>query len=55
MANLRQFDPESVPRDGELIEMTLAGDEGAFAVLVERYQRKIFRMALAICSMSDSV
>jgi RNA polymerase sigma-70 factor (ECF subfamily) len=34
--------------DRELIDRTLAGDGGAFGILVERFQRKIFRVALAI-------
>ena len=41
-------DPEGLPSDGELIEQTLNGDGNAFAVLVERFQRKIFRVARAI-------
>ena len=38
----------SAPTDQELIERTLAGDGGAFAILVERFQRKIYRVAYAI-------
>jgi len=38
----------SEPTDRELIERTLAGDGGAFALLVERFQRKIYRVAYAI-------
>lgn len=37
-----------LPTDRELIEHTLAGDGNAFAMLVERYQRKIFRVARSI-------
>jgi len=44
---LTQF-TESAPSDRELIASTLGGDGAAFAVLVERFQRKIFRLALAI-------
>jgi len=44
---LTQF-TESAPSDRELIARTLGGDGAAFAVLVERFQRKIFRLALAI-------
>jgi RNA polymerase sigma-70 factor, ECF subfamily len=44
---LTQF-TESAPSDRELIARTLGGDGAAFAVLVERFQRKIFRVALAI-------
>lgn len=39
---------DDAPSDRELIERTLAGDGGAFAILVERFQRKIFRVAYAI-------
>lgn len=41
-------DVESLPSDQELIERTLAGDGYAFATIVERFQRKIFRTARAI-------
>lgn len=34
--------------DNELIEATLAGDRGAFAQLVDRYQIKIFNMAFRV-------
>lgn len=34
--------------DSALIERTLSGDEAAFASLIDRYQRKIYRVALAI-------
>jgi len=44
---LSQID-QSAPTDRELIERTLAGDGGAFAILVERFQRKIYRVAYAI-------
>jgi RNA polymerase sigma-70 factor, ECF subfamily len=44
---LTQF-TESAPSDRELIARTLGGDGAAFAVLVERFQRKLFRVALAI-------
>ncbi len=36
------------PTDRELIERTLAGDGSAYAVLVERFQRNIYRVAHAI-------
>ena len=39
---------ESVPADRDLIARTLAGDESAFAALIERFQRKIFRVAYAV-------
>lgn len=38
----------SVPTDSELIARTLGGDGGAFALLVDRFQRKIYRVAFAI-------
>lgn len=41
-------DPEGSASDAELIERTLCGDGNAFALLVERFQRKIFRVARAI-------
>ena len=34
--------------DNELVEATLAGDRGAFDELVERYQIKIFNLALRV-------
>ncbi len=39
---------ESVPTDGDLIARTLNGDESAFALIVQRFQRKIFRVAYAV-------
>ncbi|HYI10506.1 MAG TPA: sigma-70 family RNA polymerase sigma factor [Thermoanaerobaculia bacterium] len=36
------------PSDQQLIERTLDGDGYAYGVLVDRYQRKIFRVALAV-------
>ena len=39
---------EPVLSDQELISRTLAGDENAFAMIVERFQRQIFRTARAI-------
>ncbi|HVE69948.1 MAG TPA: sigma-70 family RNA polymerase sigma factor [Thermoanaerobaculia bacterium] len=41
-------DVESLPTDRELIDQTLAGDGNAFGMIVERFQRKIFRTARAI-------
>lgn len=38
----------TLPTDAELIQQTLSGDESGFAAIVERYQRKIFRVAFAI-------
>jgi len=44
----RLTDSNEPPTDRELIDRTLAGDSDAFAGLVERFQRKIFRVAFAI-------
>ena len=38
----------NAPTDRELISRTLGGDGGAFAQLVDRFQRKIYRVAYAI-------
>ena len=38
----------SDPSDRELIARTLGGDGGAFGILVDRFQRKIYRVAYAI-------
>jgi RNA polymerase sigma-70 factor, ECF subfamily len=38
----------SDPSDRELIARTLSGDGGAFGILVDRFQRKIYRVAYAI-------
>jgi len=47
MANLRLIESDE-PLDGELVRETLSGNHGAYAVIVERYQRRIFRVACAI-------
>jgi RNA polymerase sigma-70 factor (ECF subfamily) len=39
---------ESAPSDQELIARTLGGDGAAFGILVERFQKKIYRVAYAI-------
>lgn len=39
---------ESAPTDRELIARTLGGDGSAFGILVDRFQRKIYRVAYAI-------
>ena len=39
---------ESSPTDRELIARTLGGDGSAFGILVDRFQRKIYRVAHAI-------
>ncbi|HEX9161241.1 MAG TPA: sigma-70 family RNA polymerase sigma factor [Thermoanaerobaculia bacterium] len=48
MAVVRFGDVSDSPSDRELIDRTLAGDGSAFGVLVERFQRRIFRVAFAI-------
>lgn len=47
-ARFRLVEGQQGPSDLELIARTIEGDGGAFAVLVERHQRKIFRVAYAI-------
>jgi RNA polymerase sigma-70 factor (ECF subfamily) len=48
VATFRLPDTAQAPSDQELIDRTLAGDGGAFGILVERFQRKIYRVAYAI-------
>ncbi len=36
------------PTDRELIARTLGGDETAYALIIERFQRRLFRVAMAI-------
>jgi RNA polymerase sigma-70 factor (ECF subfamily) len=48
VAAFRLTDTANAPTDQELIDRTLAGDGGAYGILVERFQRKIFRVAYAI-------
>lgn len=36
------------PTDRELIARTLGGDEAAFGLIIERFQRRLFRVAMAI-------
>ncbi|HWS72761.1 MAG TPA: sigma-70 family RNA polymerase sigma factor [Thermoanaerobaculia bacterium] len=48
LANLYVMPNPEPPSDRDLIARTLGGDDAAFALLVERFQRKIFRVALAI-------
>ena len=56
--NVAVFRMPDPPADHELIERTLAGDGDAYAMLVERYQRTIYRIAFSIVrdeSEADSV
>jgi RNA polymerase sigma-70 factor (ECF subfamily) len=48
VAAFRIKDTQDPTSDRDLIARTLGGDGAAFAVLVTRYQRKIFRVAFAI-------
>lgn len=48
MVTFRLTDSSEPPSDRELIDRTLAGDDDAFAAIVERFQRRIFRVAFAI-------
>jgi RNA polymerase sigma-70 factor (ECF subfamily) len=48
VAVFRLSDTSEPPSDRDLIERTLGGESAAFGVLVERFQRKIFRVAFAI-------
>lgn len=48
VAAFRLSESHEVPADRELIRRTLEGDGNAFGILVERFQRRIFRVAFAI-------
>jgi RNA polymerase sigma-70 factor (ECF subfamily) len=48
VAQFRTSDTPPQPANQELIERTLAGDGAAFALLVDRFQRRIYRVAFAI-------
>jgi RNA polymerase sigma-70 factor (ECF subfamily) len=48
VAAFRVSDTTPSPTNNDLIAQTLAGDGAAFAILVERFQRKIYRVAYAI-------
>lgn len=48
MALFRLNETHAAPTDHDLIVRTLGGDGNAFAVIVERFQRRIFRVAFAI-------
>ena len=48
VAVFRLSDTSEPPSDRVLIERTLSGDSAAYAILVERFQRKVFRVAIAI-------
>ena len=48
VALFRVSEPDSAPTDHDLIVRTLGGDGNAYALIVGRFQRKIFRVAFAI-------
>ncbi len=48
VALFRLSDTSEPPSDRDLIDRILGGDTAAFAVLVDRFQRKVFRVAYAI-------
>jgi RNA polymerase sigma-70 factor (ECF subfamily) len=48
VVTFRVSDLNDAPSDRDLIDRTLAGDEAAFAAIVERFQRRIYRVAFAI-------
>ena len=48
VAAFRLSQASDIPSDRDLITRTLDGDGSAFASLVERFQRKIYRLAYAI-------
>jgi RNA polymerase sigma-70 factor (ECF subfamily) len=48
VAAFRMSNSGDVPSDQALIERTLAGDGAAFGMLMERFQRKIYRVAFSV-------
>jgi RNA polymerase sigma-70 factor, ECF subfamily len=42
------FNTSATPTDGELVRRARRGDEGAFGLLVERYQRPAYAVALSV-------
>jgi RNA polymerase sigma-70 factor, ECF subfamily len=48
VAQFRTSDSTPQPTNQELIERTLEGDGAAYGILVDRFQRKIYRVAFAI-------
>lgn len=48
LATFRLSQNHEPPSDRELIARTLGGDDAAFATIVDRFQRKIYRVAFAI-------
>jgi hypothetical protein len=49
VAAFRLTDPATAPTDQELIDRTLAGDGGAYGILVERFQRKKVNSCSKVC------
>lgn len=48
VAAFRMSDSSDAPTDRVLIDRTLAGDGEAFGILVERFQRKVYRVAFSV-------
>lgn len=48
VAVFRPSDSSDAPADRELVDRTLAGDDAAFATIVGRHQRRIYRVAFSI-------
>jgi RNA polymerase sigma-70 factor (ECF subfamily) len=48
VATFRLPDTAIAPTDQELIDRTLAGDGNAYGILMQRFQRKIYRVAYAV-------
>jgi len=48
VATFRLPDAANAPSDQELIDRTLAGDGNAYGILVDRFQRRIYRVAYAV-------
>lgn len=48
VAAFRMSDIRDIPSDHDLVQRTLAGDGDAYGMLVQRHQRKIYRVAFAI-------